>query len=262
MTDHFPKRFISFAHVGSQRSLIRRIKSRLDKRRLRGIVAAIAGSQLAVRDVGGGSGQILDQVRAAGPRVRFTQIVDLDSGAEHIAHSAGQENSRCWIELYSGNRNFDLILMLNMIEQVVNPVSVLSKAGSVLSSRGQMLVKTPNFDSLDDRLPRRLSWGGDHCPRHWPLFTARSFERTALSSRLRVDHVSYVRSASFWAISVFEALRSAGFVKASPAASARFYPFIPFLQGPFAAFDSARSPFPSTSQIFAELSRSSEGACN
>jgi len=244
-----------YAYVQAERSLVQRIKSRLDKHRLRTVLAGIAGSDLAVLDIGGGTGQILNQVRDADQRVRFTQIVDLDSGAEHIARSAGHEYARCRIEEFSSNRDFDLILMLNLIEHVEDPVSVLSKAGSMLSSRGRMLVKTPNFDSLDARLFRHRSWGGYHCPRHWTLFTARSFERAALASGLRVSSLSYTQGAPFWAISVFEALRGAGFAQASADAPAPFHPIIPFLQGCFAAFDLARETFSRTSQIFAELSR-------
>ncbi len=243
-----------YAYTETNKSLVQRVKALLDQRRLLRILASLPGSELSALDVGGGTGQMLDRVRIADQRVRFTQIVDLDRAAEKIARAAGHEYTRCRIETFSANRSFDLILMLNLIEHVEDPVSVLRKAAGMLSPQGRILVKTPNFDSLDARLFRNRSWGGYHCPRHWTLFTAASFERAARSAGLDVDSASYTQGAPFWAISVFEGLRRAGMVRASAAAPAPFHRLIPFLQACFAAFDLARSPFSRTSQIFVELS--------
>ncbi|HTS50761.1 MAG TPA: class I SAM-dependent methyltransferase [Bryobacteraceae bacterium] len=247
-----------YAYVATNPSLVQRIKFFLDRRRLRHILAGIHGCELNVLDVGGGSGQVLDQVRSADARVRLTQVVDLDPGAENIAKAKGHLYARCAIEEFSTSRRFDLILMLNLIEHVQNPVTVLRKAAGMLAPGGKILIKTPNFDSLDARLFRKRSWGGYHCPRHWVLFTAESFKRSAGTAGLRVNRISYTQGAPFWAISIFEALRRRGLVRASAEAPAPFHPIIPVLQGVFAAFDLARLPFSSTSQIFAELSASHE----
>jgi 2-polyprenyl-3-methyl-5-hydroxy-6-metoxy-1,4-benzoquinol methylase len=256
LAEIYPSNYYAYAHTKT--SLVQRVKSFLDRRRLRSVLAGLPGSELSVLDVGGGAGQVLDQARTADPRVRFTQIVDLDPDAEHIARAAGHEYTRCRIQEYSANRTFDLILMLNLIEHVEDPVFVLSKLGNMLSPQGRMLLKTPNFDSVDARLFRRRSWGGYHCPRHWTLFTAQSFERAARSTGLRVDRISYTQGAPFWAISIFDALRRADVVQASAETPAPFHPIIPFLQACFAAIDLVRSPFSRTSQVFVELSRAAQ----
>ncbi|MBZ5609039.1 MAG: class I SAM-dependent methyltransferase [Acidobacteriia bacterium] len=253
LSEIYPSNYYAYAQSG--RSFVQRVKSWLDQRGLRRILREIAGDRLSALDIGGGTGEILNQVRAVDSRVRFTQVVDLDPKAEQIALSRGHAYARSRIEDFPADRSFDLILLLNLIEHVEDPISVLRKAGSMLAPQGRMLVKTPNFDSLDARLFRHRSWGGYHCPRHWTLFTAQSFERAASAAGLRVNRISYTQGAPFWAISIFELLRKAGWVKASADAPAPFHPLIPVLQGVFAFLDLARTPFSHTSQIFVELSR-------
>jgi 2-polyprenyl-3-methyl-5-hydroxy-6-metoxy-1,4-benzoquinol methylase len=251
LAEIYPPNYYAYSQARS--SMVTKIKSFLDRRQLRRILRRIPGEQLSVLDIGGGAGEVLNQVRAADMRVKFTQIVDLDAGAEGAAQAAGHEYARCRIEDFRSSRSFDLILLLNLIEHVENPVAVLRKAGSFLAPQGWILIKTPNFDSFDARLFRHRSWGGYHCPRHWTMFTARSLRAAAKAAGLQVSRISYTQGAPFWAISVFELLREAGLVRASHSAPAPFHPIIPLLQGVFAAIDFVRSPFSRTSQMFIEM---------
>lgn len=253
LSEIYPSNYYSYAQAKS--ALIHRLKSFLDRHHLRSLLTRIPGSDLRVLDIGGGTGQVLDQVRAADPRVKFTQIIDLDERAEQAARAAGHDYVRGRIEETSALGEFDLILMLNLIEHVEDPVKVLAKAGSLLKASGKILIKTPNFDSLDARWFRHRAWGGYHCPRHWTLFTARSFRQAVDSAGLVTDRISFTQGAPFWAISVFEMLRSGGLVSASRDRPAPFHPIIPLLQAIFAAFDFARAPFAQTSQMFVEVRR-------
>lgn len=258
LTEIYPANY--YAYVQNTSSPVQQVKSFLDGRRLKRTLAKISAPRLNVLDIGGGAGQVLDQVRLIDPRVQFTQIVDLDGDAERIARVAGHAYTRCRIEEFSADRNFDLILMLNLIEHVEDPVSVLGKVRSMLSPQGRVLLKTPNVDSWDARLFRSRNWGGYHCPRHWTLFTEASFERAARAAGLEVNRVAYTQGAPFWAVSVFDALRRKGLAQASADAPAPFHPLIPWLQAFFAALDLARSPLSRTSQIFVELTHASAGA--
>jgi SAM-dependent methyltransferase len=248
----YPSNYYAYIQAGG--AIVKKIKSCLDRNKLRRVLKHIPGRELKVLDIGGGTGDLLNQVRLADTRVRFTQIVDLDARAEELARAAGHEYSRCRIEDFQSNYSFDLILLLNLIEHVENPVDVLQKAGSMLAPDGRILIKTPNFDSIDARLFRHRSWGGYHCPRHWILFTAGSLRNAAVAARLKVDRVSYTQGAPFWAISIFELLRRSGVLTASRTAPAPYHFTIPILQGIFAALDFARRPLSRTSQMFAEMS--------
>jgi SAM-dependent methyltransferase len=248
----YPPNYYAYVETGS--SFVKRIKSHLDRRQFRKILRQIPGSEVKVLDVGGGTGETLGQVRLADGRVKFTQIVDIDAQAEEVARAAGHQYSCCRIEDFRCNHSFDLILLLNLIEHVQSPIDVLRKVRSMLAPGGRILVKTPNFDSIDARLFRHRSWGGYHCPRHWMLFTARSLRRAAAAADLRVSRILYTQGAPFWAISIFELLHKSGLLRASHVDPAPYHRAIPVLQGIFAAIDFARAPFSPTSQMFAELS--------
>jgi len=68
-----------------------------------------------------------------------------------------------------GGIKFDLIIMNNLIEHVVNPVETLSKAKEILKPRGWIVGETPNTRSWDFYFFGRY-WGGLHTPRHTFLF--------------------------------------------------------------------------------------------
>jgi SAM-dependent methyltransferase len=243
-----------YSYVSTRRSLVQTAKKLLDRRRLRRILQEIQGDSLRVLDVGGGTGEVLNLLRGLDQRVKETEIVDLDPGAETAARASGHAFTRCRIEDFAPNCRYDLILLLNLIEHVEDPVEVLKKAGSLLAPGGRILIKTPNVDSLDARLFRHRSWGGYHCPRHWTLFTPESFSAAAVSAGLKIRRISFTQGAPFWAISVFNLLRDKGWVRSSADFPAPFHPVIPALQGFFALVDLLRSPVSRTSQIFVELS--------
>src|SRR3984893_4170981 len=127
----YPSNYYAYIQAGG--SIVKKIKSYLDRNKLRRVLKHIPGRELKVLDIGGGAGELLNQVRLADTRVRFTQIVDLDARAEELARAAGHEYSHCRIEDFQCNYSFDLILLLNLIEHVENPVDVLQKAGSMLA---------------------------------------------------------------------------------------------------------------------------------
>ena len=144
-----------------------------------------AGDELSALDIGGGTGWLLDAAKASDARVTKTQVVDIDPAAGARAEGAGH---RYWlgpVENFATDERFDLVLMLNLIEHVSRPDAVLSKARELLTRDGRILIKTPNFDSLDARLFRHRSWGGYHTPRHFVLFTKDSLSGLARASGLR-----------------------------------------------------------------------------
>jgi 2-polyprenyl-3-methyl-5-hydroxy-6-metoxy-1,4-benzoquinol methylase len=238
----YPANYYSFKD--SKKSLVTRIKESLDQRALNALTRDIPGDKLAVLDIGGGTGFLLDQVRRADPRVTETAIVDIDDGAKTAAEAKGHDFYLSRFEEYDpAGRKFDLILMLNLIEHVVDPAAVLSKAASLLSPGGRIWVKTPNFDSLDARLFRHRSWAGYHTPRHFVIFNRASFENVARRSGLAIAAFDYTQGAPFWSISILDLLRRWGLVKVSAARPAIYHPLTPLLQGVSAGFDFLRKPF-------------------
>jgi 2-polyprenyl-3-methyl-5-hydroxy-6-metoxy-1,4-benzoquinol methylase len=251
LAEIYPSSYYSFARQDA--SFIERLKLYLDRRLLRSVLGGCPGESLAVLDVGGGTGWMLDQARGADPRVRDTLVVDLDPSARPFAEAAGHRFVAGRIEDLAGDERFDLVLLLNLIEHVADPVGVLRSLGARLKPGGRILLKTPNHDSLDARLFRHAYWGGLHCPRHWVLFTPAALRLAAARAGLVVQRQSLTQGAPFWAWSVLDALERRGFVRVDAARPMHRHPLVPLLLALFGALDLARSPFMATSQMFAVL---------
>src|SRR6185503_8982523 len=114
----------------------------------------------------GGTGWLLDLLRETDPRIRHTQIVDLDPAAAEPARAKGHHYACQRIEDFQGGRRFDLVLLMNLIEHVESPRRLLAKVEDLLAPAGVVLIKTPNVDALDARAFRDTYWAGLHVPRH------------------------------------------------------------------------------------------------
>lgn len=249
----YPSTYYSFRPP--QRGIVYRVKDWLDRRWFRQITRSLPGDQLSALDIGGGNGQQLSSLRAADARIRRTVVVDLDENAEAAARGLGHEYVRSRVEDARLDGRFDVILLLNLIEHVANPLAVLEKARSLLSPTGVLVIKTPNHHSLDARVFRRNNWGGYHCPRHWVIFTRRSFERLATNAGLRVVSTGYTQGAPFWTVSVLAWLDARHAVRITRERPAWSHPLYAPLAALFAAFDFARGLAAPLSQMTFALAR-------
>lgn len=244
----YPDNYYSF-DKGGAKNVVTKIKEWLDARLLRRILKTIPGDKIRVLDIGGGTGWLSSLVRNLDPRVTFTQIVDLDSRARVQAESDGHSYFLGRIEDYKSDQPFDLVLMLNLIEHVAHPDEVLLKTKTLLSEKGRVLIKTPNFRALDAVLFRHHGWDGYHCPRHFVLFSRESLDRTLNSAGLIVERFRYTQGAPFWAGSILQMLWRRGIISASAERPYGTNPIAPFLLALTAVFDFARQPFSRLSQM-------------
>ena len=249
----YPANYYSF--TSKNKSIAFRIKDFLDARLYKKILRNIPGQHLRVLDIGGGTGTLLDSVRKADSRVQFTQVVDIDSAAKKIAEAKGHQYFEGMIEDFIDPIPYDVILMLNLIEHVANPLEVLQKAAALLSPNGAIIIKTPNFNSLDARIFKQSYWGGLHCPRHWVLFTKNSFTKLAANSRLGVQQFAYTQGAPFWAFSIIHRLHQKKWIKLDKNRPVIYHPLFGIISMMAAAFDFARRPFAPLSQMFFVLSK-------
>jgi len=249
----YPSNYYSFA--GQKKSIVNSIKESLDKKLFRNILKDLPGNHLKVLDVGGGSGWLLDVIRSISPRVKTTQVVDIDPQAEQLAKEKGHQYFCGRIEDFDTAEQFDFVLLLNLIEHVADPLAVLKKIETILKPGGVVLIKTPNYDALDARMYRHRNWGGLHCPRHWVLFSKESFTKILSAAGLTMKSFSYTQGAPFWTVSVLAAMQRRGWVKMSAERPAYKHPLFPVFLGLFAAFDILRKPFAKTSQMFITVSK-------
>ena len=249
----YPANYYSFTTRGAngagRAKVVYRVKNWLDRRWFRSMTRSIPGASLAALDVGGGTGEQLDALKAADARVSRTVIVDLDEQADSAARARGHEYVRARIEDAQLRGPFDVILLLNLIEHVADPLSVLQKVRSLLSPRGVVLVKTPNYDSLDARVFRDRNWGGYHCPRHWVIFTPASFERLIQKAGLRVQQWQYTQGAPFWTVSVIAWLADRSLLRVTRDRPIWTHPLYAPAAAAFAAFDFTRGVASRLSQM-------------
>ena len=248
LNEIYPSNYYSF-HASEADSIALKIKNFLDDRAFRSITRQIPGNALSALDVGGGSGWLLDALKRADPRVTHTTVVDIDAGAEDDARAKGHEFHLTPVEGFKTDRQFDLILMLNLLEHVPNPAALLEKARGLLKPGGRIWIKTPNYDSLDARLFRNRSWGGFHTPRHFVLFTRESLIRHCQEAGFEVLQCKYTQGAPFWTVSAINELKLLGLADVSANRPSLKNPLTPFFHLAFAAFDFARMPFSKTSQM-------------
>ena len=123
----------------------------------------------------------------------------------------------------------------------------------MLAPGGIILIKTPNTESWDARLFRKSYWGGLHCPRHWIIFSEKSFRLLVSKTKLSVSSLRYTQGGVFWAFSIIIYLHRKKILKVTRDRPVIFHPLFPLISSFFAAFDFIRRPLAKTSQMFIVL---------
>lgn len=249
----YPVNYYSFSN--KSKNIVVRIKEWLDKLFFKKILKKLEAKEVSVLDIGGGTGWMLDVLKKTDSRISFTQIVDIDEKAKNIAETNGHSYYEGTIESFSTNKQFHLILMLNLVEHVADPLAVLQKAESLLAPGGVIVIKTPNSDSWDARLYKKSYWGGLHCPRHWVIFSEKSFRVLLQSTGLKINKHKYTQGAPFWAFSVIASLHRKKIVRISASRPIIFHWLFAPISAIFAVFDFIRRPFAKTSQMFITLTK-------
>jgi SAM-dependent methyltransferase len=180
---------------------VERVKQRLDLRSYRAVADRLGARAPRILDVGGGTGEISAPfVRNGGAASAF--VIDPDPASIDVAQSRGLDGFAGTIEEFETDERYDLVLMLNLIEHVADPVAVLAKGASLLAPDGLLWLQTPNFRALDARIFRHRNWAGYHCPRHWAIFSEPGLRRAIGRANLEVADFRRTQGGGFWAQSL------------------------------------------------------------
>ncbi|MDD2723611.1 MAG: class I SAM-dependent methyltransferase [Methylovulum sp.] len=140
-----------------------------------------------VLDIGCGGGITLRLLAKAG-WTAVGQEVD-PVAAENARHFSGCDIHLGAIEtLGLAAESFDAITMLHVIEHASSPVELLSICKGLLKPGGQLVLVTPNINSLGRHL-YGIDWRGLEPPRHLQLFSQAALKTCAEQSGLQVAHV-------------------------------------------------------------------------
>jgi SAM-dependent methyltransferase len=203
LAEIYPPTYYSFASGGAtdDPGLVLRVKEWLDLRNYRRALLLLRIAGPRILDVGGGTGEVSSLFVRQGNGASG-MVVDPDETSIGVARARGLEGFAGTIEQFETDRRFDLVLLLNLIEHVADPVGVLAKAAELTDRDGLIWIQTPNFRALDGRLFRHRNWAGYHCPRHWAIFSEPGLRRAL--GRARLEPISFERTqgGGFWAQSL------------------------------------------------------------
>jgi SAM-dependent methyltransferase len=139
-----------------------------------------ANGRKRILDVGCGDALLFDRLE------RFGEVWGVEVDAEVV--SAGRHRSR--IELasfgpsYQPQRRFDLILMLDVLEHMADPVEALRHASALLEPGGRLLVTVPAF---------RLLWTShDDLNGHVDRYTRRTLSQLVNAGGFDVEAAQYL----------------------------------------------------------------------
>jgi SAM-dependent methyltransferase len=180
--------------------------------RLKRIQASLQGRQLArllpgrsatILEIGCGSGFLIRELSRRG----FENLSAVDQNP-HLAalfegtairfQAANLETSPPSELGQAGS--FDCIILINVIEHFLEPERVLLGLFRLLKPQGQVLLMTPNADSLSHRI-FGACWSGLHVPRHPQVFAPQAV--SLLGKRCGFSEVSILPcvDVSSWAFS-------------------------------------------------------------
>lgn len=171
----YPKNYYSANYEKNQDRIIKKIiykaKDLIDKKLFSSCVNKIKKKKIRILDIGGGDGSIAKHL-ASYSSVTSIDVVDPVINTNSIKHKKIKYIKMRAEEILKLNnkKKYDLIIMLNLIEHVINPQKVMSDLKKLLSKGGLCLIKTPNTKSLNFRIFKKIYWGGYHSPRHFNLF--------------------------------------------------------------------------------------------
>lgn len=252
----YPKSYYSFSDSSKKSSRIQvfleLIKRQFDKWFLRNCLTHISSDNLSCLDIGGGSGWMLNILKDADRRVSKTTVLDIDDKAKADATANGHKFILGVAEDIALKEEYDLILMLNLIEHVADPKLVLDRCFKALKPGGIVIIKTPNTDTLNFRLFKHSYWGGFHAPRHFNIFNKNNFTEICLANKFSVVMHKYTQGAPQWTHSIIGSFR----MKFKNFKVPAHHTFIwSGLMALFAVVDTIRSPFFKTDQMFFVLKK-------
>ncbi len=102
--------------------------------------------RLSVFDIGAGNASLLEQLSQSGVEWRLSGIEPVD-GAAALGREAGYDVETAFIDEYDMlSQDADLVISVNVIEHVADPVAFLEKAASGVKRGGRLFIVCPDGD--------------------------------------------------------------------------------------------------------------------
>lgn len=201
----YPPNYYSYNYDEVISSIARFAKDKLDRAKVKSWLKLAGSNSLQFLDVGCGNGRYLEMLSQLG--VPKEKLFGVEMSNECIQHLKAQGfNGFCGriedVEPDLPEGQFDLIVLLQVIEHVENPAEMVAVLSRLLKSGGILVIETPNTNSLDVSIFRRRYWGGYHFPRHWNLFNQKNLAGLVEANGLKVKALNYIPAHTFWIYSL------------------------------------------------------------
>jgi SAM-dependent methyltransferase len=164
------------------------------RRTARRLLDLLAGHMPAGRllEIGCGHGLLLDEARRRGYDVSGLELSG--EAARYAREALGLPVQETALEdLASNGERYDVLVLIDVLEHVSDPIGTLDRSCSLLAPGGALLIATPDPSSFVARAMRRRWWS--YLPAHYCLIPRRTL-RELLCARglVLVEDVPYVAS--------------------------------------------------------------------
>ncbi len=184
---------------GQARGLAFRAKSLLERLKIRQYARFIDGLEGDILDVGCGDGQLLEGFQKSGFSREEMVGIDFHPTATRLCRGKGYRVLEGLFEhVDPGLDRYRLVVMNQLIEHMVDPLSALKKLTRILVPGGVAFIETPDTACLNARLAPKRYWGGYHYPRHLHLFDPRSMTQALELAGLEVVQIRHVPCPIPW----------------------------------------------------------------
>lgn len=187
----YPNNYAPHKHEANTQSVL---KTKHYPREVRTILTKKPNEQSRLLDVGCGNGKFLFQLK---------NLIGCSVYGVDVSKLAVKTAKNLYdIEIFEGtvteapfeNDSFDVITAWSYIEHVNNPLEVLNKLHNLLKLRGDLIIKTPNFNSIN-RLLFKEKWYHLDCPRHLFLYTPQTISRLLNKTGFIVKKITHETSS-------------------------------------------------------------------
>ncbi len=141
-------------------------------------------------ELGCGDGFMINALRELGWDVTGTERTSMMAtfAREHFNLNVVVEEEGQKLEQ---GKQYDLIIMFQVLEHLIDPVKELKRARSLLKPDGKLVVGVPNFSSWQSKFARQ-GWFHLDVPRHLFHHSPESAKYLASATGLRIDNINFV----------------------------------------------------------------------
>jgi 2-polyprenyl-3-methyl-5-hydroxy-6-metoxy-1,4-benzoquinol methylase len=163
------------------------------------------GKGVRILDLGCGNGEKVSRYLTSGADCYGVEI------NEKAVESARSKGVKAYCGLLSeqnfDEKFFDVIIMDNVLEHIMDPENLIAGSCSLLKKNGKLIISVPNHLSFT-RLLFGKYWIGYDVPRHFYTYSPRSLRILAQTSGLIVERIRYVQNGYQFVASLRILLRS------------------------------------------------------